>query len=148
MSWLTHWWRVTHICVGKLTIIGSDNDLSPGRCQAIIWTNAAILLIWTLSNKLQWKFNYNWNIFIKKNAFENVVWEMSAILSRPQCVNHILTVPDCVCLIPWAIAWTFEFIHMQELLDPVVSCNEQVKPRLVELPIKFAAYLTQVHSTL
>ena len=41
---LTHWGRVTHICVGKLTIIGSDNDLSPERRQAIIWTNAGILL--------------------------------------------------------------------------------------------------------
>ena len=37
--------RVTHMCVGKLTIIVSDNDLSPGRRQAIIWTNAGILLI-------------------------------------------------------------------------------------------------------
>ena len=42
---LTHWGRVTHICVSKLTIIGSDNGLSPGRRQAIIWTNAGILLI-------------------------------------------------------------------------------------------------------
>ena len=42
---LTHWGRVTHVCVGKLTIIGSDNGLSPGRRQAIIWTNDGILLI-------------------------------------------------------------------------------------------------------
>ena len=42
---LTHWGRVTQICVGKLTIIGSDNGLSPDRRQAIIWTNAGILLI-------------------------------------------------------------------------------------------------------
>ena len=41
----THWGRVTHICVSKLTIIGSDNGLSPGRRQAVIWTNAGILLI-------------------------------------------------------------------------------------------------------
>ena len=41
---LTHWGRVTHICVSELTIIGSDNGLSPGRRQAIIWTNAGILL--------------------------------------------------------------------------------------------------------
>ena len=27
--YLTHWGRGTHICVGKLTIIGSDNGLSP-----------------------------------------------------------------------------------------------------------------------
>ena len=42
---LTHSGRVTHICVGNLTIIGSDNGLSPGRRKAIIWTNAGILLI-------------------------------------------------------------------------------------------------------
>ena len=42
---LTHWGRVTHICVDDITIIGSDNGLSPGRHQAIIWTNAGILLI-------------------------------------------------------------------------------------------------------
>ena len=39
------WDGVTHICVNNLTIIGSDNGLSPGRCQAIIRTNARILLI-------------------------------------------------------------------------------------------------------
>ena len=42
---LTHWGRVTHICVDNLAIIGSDNGLSPGRRQAIIWTNDGILLI-------------------------------------------------------------------------------------------------------
>ena len=42
---LTHWGRVTHICVSKIIIIASDNGLSPGRRQAIIWTNARILLI-------------------------------------------------------------------------------------------------------
>ena len=44
---LTHWGRVMHIWVSKLTIIGSDNGLSPGRHQAIISTNAGLLLIWT-----------------------------------------------------------------------------------------------------
>ena len=39
---------MTHICIRKLTIIVSDNGLSPGRGQAIIWTNAGILLIRTL----------------------------------------------------------------------------------------------------
>ena len=35
---------MTHICVGKPTIIGSDNGFSPERLGAIIWTNAGILL--------------------------------------------------------------------------------------------------------
>ena len=44
---LIHWGRGTHIheCVSKLTSIGSDNGLSPGRRQAIIWTYGGILLI-------------------------------------------------------------------------------------------------------
>ena len=41
---LTHWGRVTHICISDLTITGSDNGLSPSRRQAIIRTNAWILL--------------------------------------------------------------------------------------------------------
>ena len=57
---LTHWGRVTHICVGKLTIIDSDNDLSPDRRQAIIWTNAGILWI---GNKTQWNINHNSYIY-------------------------------------------------------------------------------------
>ena len=43
---LTHWGRVTHICVGKLSIVGSDNGLSPGRHQAIsLGTNVSKILI-------------------------------------------------------------------------------------------------------
>ena len=77
---LTHWGRVTHICVSKQTILGSDNGLAPGRHQAIIWTNAGILLIRTLGTR-------NSYIFIQENVFENVVRKLAAILSRPQCVN-------------------------------------------------------------
>ena len=42
---LTHWGRVTHICIGNLNIIGSDNGLSPGRRQAIIRSNDGIMVI-------------------------------------------------------------------------------------------------------
>ena len=41
----THWDGVTHIYGCNITIIGSDTVLSPGQCQAIIWTIAGILLI-------------------------------------------------------------------------------------------------------
>ena len=51
-NYLTHWGRVTHICVVDLTIIGSDNGLWPGRRQAIIWPNAGILLIGPLGTNL------------------------------------------------------------------------------------------------
>ena len=59
ITYLTHWGRLPHtgIYIGNLTIIDSDNGLSPGRRQAIIWTNAGILLFWILRNKFQWNLN-------------------------------------------------------------------------------------------
>ena len=33
-----HWGQVTHLCISKLTTIGLDNGLLPGRHQTIIWT--------------------------------------------------------------------------------------------------------------
>ena len=41
---LTHWGRVTHICISQLITIVSDNGLSPDRRQASIWNNDGILL--------------------------------------------------------------------------------------------------------
>ena len=60
--WLIHWGWVMHICISKLNIIGSDNGLSPGRRQVIIWTNAGILLIGPLGT------NFN-EIFIEIHTF-------------------------------------------------------------------------------
>ena len=73
---------MTHICVGKLTIIGSDNGLSPGRRQAIIWTNAGILLIWPLGTNFNEIFIGNSNIFIQENALE-----MLSAKWRPFCLG-------------------------------------------------------------
>ena len=42
---LTHWCRLTHICICKLTIIGSDNSWSPYQRQSIIWNSAGSLLL-------------------------------------------------------------------------------------------------------
>ena len=90
LTWLkTHRGRVTHICVSTQTIIGSDNGLSPGRRQAIIWTSAAILSIGPLGanfNEIVIEIGY---IFIQENAFKNVVRKMAAILSRPPWVYFL-----------------------------------------------------------
>ena len=99
---LTHWGRVTHICVGNLTIIGPDNGLSPGRRQAIIWTNAGILLIgpWG-TNFSEISIGIHTSIFIQENSFENGVCEMASILSRPQCVK----------MQPKIFIWWFVFLE-------------------------------------
>ena len=75
---LTHWGRVTHICVGNLTIIGSDNGLSPGRRQAIIWTNAGILLIGPLETNFS-----EIQIGIQTFSFKKMHLKMSSAKWRP-----------------------------------------------------------------
>ena len=80
-----------HICVDKLTIFGSDNGLSPGRRQAIIWKSAGIPLIGPWGTNCDEFFYGDSNIFIEhveQNAFENVIRKMAAILSQPQCVER------------------------------------------------------------
>ena len=75
---LTHWGRVTHICVVKLTIIGSDNGLSPGRRQALIWTNAGILLIGPLGTHFSEIL-----IGIQTFSFKKMHFKMSSAKWRP-----------------------------------------------------------------
>ena len=42
----------------------------------------------TLGKKLKWNRNRDLHIIIQENEFQNVVREMAAILSRPQCIKH------------------------------------------------------------
>ena len=63
---LIHRGRVTHICVRILTIIGSDNGLSPSRCQAIIWTNVEILSIRTFRTNISEILSEIHTIWLKK----------------------------------------------------------------------------------
>ena len=79
---LTHWGRVTHKCVGKLTSIGSDNGLSPGRRQAIIWTNAGILFIWPLGTNFSEIL-----IAIEAFSFKKIHLKISSAKWRPFCLG-------------------------------------------------------------
>ena len=62
--------------------MGSDIGLSPIRRQAIIWTNAGILLIGPLETNFSEISIESIHILFQENAFESVVCEMVAILSR------------------------------------------------------------------
>ena len=77
---LTHWGRVTHICVSSQTIIGSDNGLSPGRRQAIIWTSAGILLIGPLGANVN-----EIVIEIDTFSFKKMHLTKSSVKWRPLC---------------------------------------------------------------
>ena len=84
-SSLTHWGRVPHICVSKLTITGSDYGLPPGRRQAIIWNNAGMSLIrtwWTNFSEILCEIR---TFSFKKMYLKIVVCEMVANIPRRQC---------------------------------------------------------------
>ena len=86
---LTRWGRVTHICVGKLIIIGSDNGLSPRRRQAIIWTNAGI---WSMG-----PLGINFSeilIEIQRFPFKKMHLKMSSAKLRLFClgINELINV--------------------------------------------------------
>ena len=95
---LTHWGPVTHISVVKLTIIDSDNGLSPGRRQAIIWTNAGILLIGPLGTNVS-------EILIGTFSFKKMHLKMASAKWRPFCLGlNVLTRSISWLLMPWLLA--------------------------------------------
>ena len=73
---------MTHICVSKLTIIGSDNGLSPDRRQAIILTNAGILLIGPLGTNFSELL-----IEILTFSFRKMRLKVSSAKRRPFCLS-------------------------------------------------------------
>ena len=106
---LTHWDRVTHICVSKLTTICSYNGLLPGQRQALIWANAGILLIWPSQTNFS-------EILIKIQtfSFKKIHLKMSSTKWRPFCLSlNELTesdftenVPD---ITPYKVIATYTF---------------------------------------
>ena len=79
---LTHWGWVTHKCIGNLTIIGPDNGLSPGRHQAILWTNAGILLIGPCGTNFSEIL-----IGIHTFSFKKIHLKISSAKWRPLCLG-------------------------------------------------------------
>ena len=82
---------MTHICVGNLTIIGSDNGLSPGRRQAIIWTSAGILLIGPIGTNFSEIL-----IIIQTFSFKKMHLKMSSTKWRPFCPGLNVLWPGCI----------------------------------------------------
>ena len=88
---LSLFWQgwMTHIRISKRTIIGSDNGLAPARRQAIIWTNAGILLITPLGTNFS-EILIEIYIF----SFKKMHWKMSSGKWRPFCLGlNVLTPP-------------------------------------------------------
>ena len=101
---LTYWGRVTHICVDKTTIIGSDNGLSPGRRQAIIWTSAGILLIGPLGTNVS-EILIEIHIF----SFKKMQLKTSSTKWRPfrLSLNVLILNQQGLCVLGWTPNWWF-----------------------------------------
>ena len=84
------------MCVGKLTIIVSDNGLSPRRHQAIIWTNAGILLIGPLGTNLNEIL-----VEIDKFSFKKMHLKMSSGKWRPFCLGLNVLMSMTVTRFSW-----------------------------------------------
>ena len=114
---LTHWGRVTHICISKLTISGSDNGLSPGRRQAIIWTNAGILLIWTLGTSFSEILNE-----IHAFSFKKRHLKMLSAKWQPFCLSLNVLSRNTPNRGHSKWSWTFKYIsNVFSLTDRDVS---------------------------
>ena len=74
---VTHWGQVTHICASKITIISSDNGLSPGWHQAIICINVGMFLIGLLGISIKM------HIF----SFNKMHYKMSPVQWPPFCLG-------------------------------------------------------------
>ena len=70
------------MCFSKINIISSDNGLSPGRRQAIIWTNSGMLLVGLLGTKFS-EILIDIYIF----PFKKMHLKMTSAKSRPSCLG-------------------------------------------------------------
>ena len=93
---------MTHICVSKFTIIGSDNGLSSSRPQIIIWTNSGILLTLPLGTNFSEIVSKIGVFSFRKMHFKIVVYEIASILSRSKCADTFITPNDvALVFVPW-----------------------------------------------
>ena len=110
---LTHWGRVTHIFIRKLTIVGSDNGLSPGRRQAIIWTNVGKLLIGPLGTNFS-----EISIKIRPFSFKKMHLKMSSAKWRPFCLGLNVLIRNIKIWLHFLFSFFLFFLHteMQHVL--------------------------------
>ena len=138
---------MTHICVSKLNIIGSDSGLSPGRRQAIIWTNTGILLIWPLGTIFSERLIEN-NTFL----FKKMHAKMSSAERRPFCLGLNMLI-QCICVhrrwvcfagtrrvaLTTRISWKTDVTQWTEWVSVTKVCYVNAHTLIL---IHIAAYLT------
>ena len=128
---LTRWGLVTHKCVSKLTNIGSDDGLSPGRRQAIIWNNARILLIGPLGTHFNEILTE-----IHTFSFKKLQMKMSSGKWRPFCLGlNVLN----------QLRWTLSCFYLTTPLNTLVA---EINTSLRAMKLLYARFVTVKTSTL
>ena len=111
---------MTFICVSNLTIIGPDNGLSPGRRQAIIWTNAGILLIGP------WVTNFSEIIIgIHTFSFKKIHLKMLSVKWWPFCpgLNVLTHWPQ------WDVINNSKQVILKYIWDYTMNCSCEIAIR-------------------
>ena len=132
---LTIWWprsslRIYQIVTGVTSVVGvpsthlvgSDNGLSPGRCQAIIWTNAGILLIGPLGTNFS-------EILIEIHIFSFQQMHLKMLSGKwlPFCLGlNVLTLrylEGCQSMAPYSNKKLLEFQYFCHYLNQAIIWN-------------------------
>ena len=85
--------KIIHIWISKLSSI--NNAPNAGSDDDFVWQQSYYLnqqwriIDLTPWNKFKWNFNQNTNIFMLENAFDDVVCNISAILSQPRRIKNV-----------------------------------------------------------
>ena len=126
---LTHWGQVMHICISiLLNIIASDNGLSPGKYQAIIWTNDGILLTGPRGTNFSEIFSEIWTFSFKimhLNVSSAKGWPFRLCFNvlKQQAISIHYT--DSIVEYPWLfyqkVAWKSKHLMLEMLSRKCIS---------------------------
>ena len=118
-----------HISVSKLTIIGSDNGLSLGQHQAIIWTNPGILLIWTLGTNFCKILSK-----IHKFSFKKIHLTMLCGKWQPFCLGlNVLNIQQWAPMtFPWGqFCWKYSWHQSPNCFWKIICLKSQSRSQCV-----------------
>ena len=127
---LTYWGRVTHLCVSKIVSLGSGYGISPGRCQAIFWTNVFCMVNWTVWEKRSGNFQsksthiYLSNVHLKLSSAK--WWPCCLVLNlwtNRGWVTHMCEKTGYCSVQQWlVICWVTNRYHYNDvIMDTMAS---------------------------
>ena len=152
LAHLTHWGRVTHICISIRTNCGPDNGLLPGRCQAVIWKKTLNIVNWILRNKLQWNFlskfkhfhsrKCTWKCRLRKGGN----FASASMCSCSQCHN-LTSIVNSLCFVLWQLCHYWRFNLSNKLVFGAISDISIMRPNRTKSIETYSFAPWQLHYT-